>query len=409
MIFRERMTSMTAERTIIHLDLDAFFCAVEEQRDPHLRGKAFAVGGRPDGRGVVASASYMARKFGIHSAMPMAQAVRLCRDLLVVPPTFAAYRATSQQVMQRLHALTPLVEQISIDEAFLDLTALGQPGNTLAAQLQATIRDQLALSCSLGVATNKLVAKVATDVGKSLVRSGSMPQAICVVPPGDEAIFLAPLPATALWGVGPKTAEKLADLGIHTIGEIAAWPAADLARRFGQHGDDLARRARGIDTRPIVTERATKSISQETTFARDVTDRTTLERTLREQATEIAQKLCREDLVGTTVKLKIRWPDFTTPTRQLTLPQPTDEVEIIADAALRLFGQIWTGEQAVRLIGVGVSGLGSPPRQLSLWDAPPMPTPQERARQQRVEAALAAIQARFGPGAVRRGSELEEL
>ncbi len=399
---------MTTARTIIHLDLDAFFCAVEEQRDPTLRGRRFAVGGRPESRGVVSSASYAARQVGVRSAMPMAQAVRLCADLLVVPPHFPAYRAASQQVMERLHRLTPLVEQISIDEAFLDASALGQPGDVLAAQLQATIRDELGLSCSLGVATNKLVAKVATDVGKSLVRSGAMPQAICVVPPGDEAAFLAPLPATALWGVGPKTAEKLALLGIHTIGEIAAWPAADLARRFGQHGEDLARRARGSDDRPIVTERAAKSISQETTFARDVTDRATLERTLREQASAIAQKLRREDLMGTTVKLKIRWPDFTTPTRQLTLPQPTDEPEVITEAALWLFGQIWTGEQAVRLIGVGVSGLGTPPRQLSLWDAPVVPTPEEQARQQRLKAALAAVQARFGAGAVRRGSELSD-
>jgi DNA polymerase-4 len=213
---------MSSIRTIIHLDLDAFFCAVEEQRDPSLRGKPFAVGGRPESRGVVASASYMARKFGVRSAIPMAQAVRLCPELLVVSPNFAAYRAASRQVMERLHALTPLVEQISIDEAFLDVTALAEPGNALAVRLQATIRDELALSCSLGVATNKLVAKVATDVGKSLVRSGKMPQAICVVPPGEEAAFLAPLPATALWGVGPKTAEKLAELGMHTIGDIAA-------------------------------------------------------------------------------------------------------------------------------------------------------------------------------------------
>jgi DNA polymerase IV len=334
--------------------------------------------------------------------------VRICAGLLVVEPNFAAYRAVSQQVMARLHALTPLIEQISIDEAFLDVTALGQPGDSLAAQLQAAIRDELGLSCSLGVATNKLVAKVATDVAKSLVRSGAMPQAICSVPAGDEAAFLAPLPATALWGVGPKMSEKLAALGMHTIGDIAAWPGADLARRFGQHGGDLARRARGIDDRPIVTERAAKSISQETTFARDIVDRATLERTLREQAAAIAQKLQRNQLLGATVKLKIRWPDFTTPTRQLTLPQPTNEADAIAKAALRLFEQIWTGEQAVRLIGVGVSGLGSPPRQLSLWDAPAAPTPDEAARQQRVEAALAAIQARFGLGAVRRASDLGE-
>ncbi|HEX5692286.1 MAG TPA: hypothetical protein VFX76_19860, partial [Roseiflexaceae bacterium] len=223
-----------------------------------------------------------------------------------------------------------------------------------------------------------------------------------------ESAFLAPLPTSALWGVGPKTAERLAELGIQSIGQIAAWPASDLARRFGQHGEDLARRALGIDDRPIITERAAKSISQETTFARDVADRAALEQTLREQAAAIGRKLRREDLMGTTVKLKIRWPDFITPTRQLTLPHPTDEPEAIAEAALRLFDQIWTGEQPVRLIGVGVSGLGSPPRQLSLWDLPPEPTPEQRARQQRVDAALEAIKARFGAGVVRRGSELED-
>jgi DNA polymerase-4 len=400
-----RQMNAAAQRTIIHLDLDAFFCAVEEQRNPALAGKPFAVGGRPEGRGVVSSASYAARQFGVRSALPMAQAVRLCPDLIVVPANHQAYRAASLQVMERLHALTPLVEQISIDEAFLDVTALGAPGAELAARLQATIRADLALSCSLGVAANKLVAKIATDVGKSAVRSGKMPQAICVVPPGGEAAFLAPLPATALWGVGPKTAEKLAALGMRTIGAIAAWPAADLIRRFGQHGEDLARRARGIDDRPIVTERAAKSVSQETTFERDVSDQAMLERTLREQASEIARNLRRKDLMGSTVKLKIRWPDFNTPTRQLTLPQPTNEADEIADAALRLFRQIWPRGQAVRLIGVGVSGLGAPPRQLSLWD---MPGPEEQARHERVRAALAAIQSRFGAGVLRRASELDD-
>jgi DNA polymerase IV len=366
-----------ARRTIIHMDLDAFFCAVEEQRDPSLRGVAFAVGGRPESRGVVSSASYAARRFGVRSAMPMAWAVRLCPGLVVVPPSFPAYRAASREVMARLHELTPLVEQISIDEAFLDVTALEEPGAELAARLQRVIRAELGLSVSLGVAANKLVAKIATDVGKGLARSGKMPEAICVVPPGEEAAFLAPLPAEALWGVGPKTAEKLARMGLLTIGAIAAWPLADLERRFGQHGEDLARRARGIDDRPIVTERAAKSVSQETTFARDVADQNALERVLRRQAAEVAASLRRKGLVGTTVRLKIRWPDFSTPTRQLTLPRPTDDEEV-AEAALRLFRQVWPRGQAVRLVGVGVSGLGSPPRQLSLWDAPPPRRPRAR-------------------------------
>jgi DNA polymerase-4 len=387
-------------RTIIHLDLDAFFCACEEQRDPSLSGRAFAVGGRPEGRGVVSSASYAARAFGVRSAMPMAQAVRLCPKLIIVEPHFPAYRAASQAVMGRLRALTPLVEQLSIDEAFLDVSAHPTPGTALAAQLQATIRSELDLACSLGVATNKLVAKIATDAGKAAARDGKMPNAICVVPPGEEAAFLAPLPTLALWGVGPKTAERLALLGIHTIGDLARWPADDLVRRFGQHGHLLARHALGLDERPIVTERAAKSISQETTFARDVRDRATLEHTLVEQAQQVAQSLRRKGLCGSTVKLKLRWPDFTTPTRQLTLAAPTDQAAVIADAARQLLGQLWQGSQPVRLIGVGVSGLQEQPQQLSLWDAP---SAQDVERERRVQAAIAALRARFGDDVVRRG------
>lgn len=342
---------MAAVRTIIHLDLDAFFCAVEEQRDPSLRGRPFAVGGRPESRGVVASCSYAARQFGIHSAMPMAQAVRLCPPLIVVPPRFAAYRAVSQQVMARLHEITPLVEQISIDEAFLDVSGHDVAADVLAARLQQTIGAELGLACSLGVASNKLVAKIATDVGKAAVRSGNSPNAICVVPPGDEAAFLAPLPALALWGVGPKTAERLRALGIQTIGDIASWPEDDLVRRFGAHGADLARHARGIDERPLVTVRAAKSISQETTFPRDTGDRAELQHTLRMQAAQIGQALRRKGLCGATVKLKIRWADFTTLTRQTTLAAPTDQDEDIAAAAMHLFAHTWPEGQPVRQIG----------------------------------------------------------
>ena len=189
-------------RTIMHLDLDAFFCAVEEQRDPTLVGQPFAVGGRPEVRGVVASCSYAARQFGIHSAMSMAQASRRCPRLRIMPPR-CAYRAASAEVMERLTALTPLVEQISIDEAFLDVTALSPEERGLARELQQTIHRDLGLPCSLGVAANKLVAKIATDAGKAAARRGLAPSALCVVPPGTEAAFLAPLPTRALWGVGP--------------------------------------------------------------------------------------------------------------------------------------------------------------------------------------------------------------
>jgi DNA polymerase-4 len=393
-----------SHRTIIHLDLDAFFCSVEEQRDPTLRGKAFAVGGRPEARGVVASCSYAARQFGIHSAMPMARAVHQCPGLIVVPSNFPAYRAASQAVMERLHALTPLVEQISIDEAFCDVTALGQAGAELARALQRRISDELDLACSIGVASNKLVAKIATDVGKAAARTGRSPEAICVVPPGEEAAFLAHLPASALWGVGPRTAERLAQRGMHTIGAIAACAPAELEHMFGKHGADLAQRARGLDERPIETSREAKSISQETTYERDVSDRAVLERTLRQQAAQVASRLRRKGLTASTVKIKIRWPDFTTPTRQLTLPQPTDRDDEIAEAALTLLGQVWRAPQPVRLLGVGVSGLGAQPRQLTLWDA----SPADPERERRLRAAIDAVASRYGARLLRRASDMDE-
>jgi DNA polymerase-4 len=358
------------QRTIIHLDLDAFFCAVEEQRDPALRGLPFAVGGTPERRGVVASCSYPARAFGVRSAMPMSRAITLCPDLIVVAPHFADYRAASAQVMERLHALTPQVEQLSIDEAFLDVSDQAAPGATLAQQLQATIADELGLACSLGVATNKLVAKIATDVGKRQARTErtGYPNALCVVPPSEEAAFLAPLPAAALWGVGPKTAERLAAMGIQTIGDLAAWPEDALVQRFGKHGADLARHARGLDERPVMTSRERKSVSKEQTFARDVRDPSRLRQTIREQAAAVAATLRRKQARGTTVKLKLRWADFTTLTRQATLPRATDEAAPIAAAALRLLEQVWDGRRAVRLVGVGVSGFGERYEQLRLWD-----------------------------------------
>ncbi len=391
---------MPGLRKIIHLDLDAFFCAVEELRDPALAGKPFAVGGPPESRGVVASCSYPARRLGIHSAMPMARAVRLCPQLIVVPARHGAYSATSRQVMARLHALTPLVEQISIDEAFLDVSDRTEPAEAIARQLQATIRAELSLPCSLGVATNKLVAKIANNVGKAAARGDSPPSAILVVPPGEEAAFLAPLPADALWGVGPRTAERLAELGIHTIGDIARWPEADLVRAFGKPGADLARHARGLDERPIVVEHERKSVSQETTFARDVSDRVLLERTLAEQATDVSRILRQQRLAGVTVKLKLRWSDFTTLTRQTTLAQPVDDAATILATVQPLFGRAWDG-RPVRLIGVGVSGFQEGARQMNLWEQPD-------ERSERLYGVVQDLRRRYGEQAVRRGSELRE-
>src|SRR5215510_2160649 len=241
-------------RTILHLDLDAFFCAVEETRNPDLRGKAFAVGGTPDERGVVASCSYAARRNGVRSAMPMSQALRLSPGLIIVPSRHHLYSQVSKQVMSILHDVTGLVEQISIDEAFLDISDLKDEPERLARGLQTRIRDEQKLPCSIGIASNKMVAKIATEVGKAIALKqikaqglAEPPNAMTVVGYGEEAAFLSPLPADMLWGVGPKTSKRLSELGIHTIGDIAKWPESELIRLFGENGRDLSRHAKGID------------------------------------------------------------------------------------------------------------------------------------------------------------------
>src|SRR5688572_3058884 len=323
-------------RAILHLDLDAFFCAVEETQNPALRGKPFAVGGKPNERGVVASCSYAARRFGIRSAMPMSRAVRLCGNLIIVPGRHDLYGEVSEKVMEKLRNLTPLVEQISIDEAFLDISDIAESPERIARNLQAAIRDELNLPSSIGIASNKLVAKIATEVGKKSAKGVRPPFGLTIIPAGDDAKFLAPLPADMLWGVGPKTSARLADLGIHTIGDIAHWPEGEMTRLFGENGRELWHHAHGIDNRPIVTEYETKSISQETTFNVDVRDEKTLEKTLREQSKDVARQLRKNGLAGKTVKLKLRWSDFTTITRQVTLPTPTDNEEEIRKAALKL-------------------------------------------------------------------------
>jgi DNA polymerase IV len=391
-------------RTILHIDLDAFFCAVEENQNPSLRGRAFAVGGRPEERGVVASCSYAARRMGIRSAMPMARAIRLCPGLITVPSRHGLYSEVSRQVMGILHEQTPLVEQISIDEAFLDISDLRQEVEPFGRRLQARVRAELHLPCSIGVASNKLMAKLATEVGKALalqkIKAEGLvepPNALTIVGFGEEAAFLDPLPADMLWGVGPKTSARLSELGIHTIGDLARWPEYDLVRLFGENGRDLARHAKGIDDRPVVTEHETKSISQEVTFSKDVRDDKLLEQTIREQSSEVARQLRKNNLAGKTIKLKIRWPDFTTLTRQTTLNDPTDQDDLIFRTALDLMRAVRKPHQAVRLIGVGVSGLGAPVRQLGLWDM-------NLERERRLQEVLDELQEKYGNHVIRRGN-----
>lgn len=349
-------------RAIVHLDLDAFFAAVEVLENPDLAGKPVLIGGRPEERGVVAAASYPARAFGVRSAMPMHQALRLCPEAVVLPPRHRRYSEYSQRVMAILCQTSPLVEQMSIDEAYLDLTdqiAVWDKGVELARRLQDRVQEQVSLSASLGVATNKLVAKVASDRDK--------PGGLTAVRPGEEAAFLAPLPVRVLWGVGPVTAAGLREMGVTTVGQLAQVPEEELRARFGQHGRAMAQQARGFDERPVVTEHEVRSVSQERTFARDVVDAEALKRQLWRLSRGVARRLRKTELAAGTVVVKLRYADFTTLTRQMTLMVPTDDEEEIYRAALALLKRAWQPRQPVRLLGVAGRHLSPPPGQLSLW------------------------------------------
>jgi DNA polymerase-4 len=385
-----------AVRKIIHIDLDAFFCSVEELLDPSLVGKAFAVGGKPGQRGVVSSCSYAARQFGVRSAMPTGNALRLCPGLILVSGSHSRYGEHSRRVMAILERFSGLIEQISIDEAFLDVSDLQESGREIAGKIQSAVRTEAGLPCSLGIATSKLVSKIATDFGKSQHHGTTPPCAITEVPAGKEAEFLAPLPVDALWGVGPKTKTMLEEWGIKTIGDLAAQNEPDFIRRFGNYGHELIQRARGIDTSPLSPTREMKSISQETTFEKDTADKHVLEATLRHLAQTVGRRLRADDLTGKTVKIKLRWPDFTTITRQVSLDQPVDQDVLIFEAAMRLFEREWSLGIKVRLIGVGVSGLCGSSHQLPLWDT-------RGEKERRLMEAMDEIHEKYGRNAVQRG------
>jgi len=317
------------ERKILHLDLDAFFCSVEELLDPSLKGKPFAVGGSPTGRGVVSSCSYPARAFGIHSAMPMAQALALYPNLIIVHHRHGLYSDYSHKVMEILRSYTPLFQQVSIDEAFLDISDLPQPAKAIAYEIQARVDREVGLPCSLGVATNKLVAKVANDFGKRQVKTGQAPRQITVIPPGQEAVFLAPLDIQALWGIGPKTSQKLHVRGIQTIGQLAELPLVEMKAFFGKNAMEMHERALGIDPSPVQSEREVKSVSNEVTFAKDTSDIKKLRNSLRELADKVGFRLRKAGLAGSAVQIKLRYSNFETFTRQIALPQLTNLDDVI--------------------------------------------------------------------------------
>ena len=389
------------ERKILHLDLDAFFCSVEELLDPSLKGKPFAVGGNPQGRGVVSSCSYAARKFGVHSAMPMARALSLCPELIVIHHRHGLYGEYSNKVMDILRSYTPLFQQVSIDEAFLDVSDLPKPAGAIAREIQERVDREVHLPCSLGVATNKLVAKVANDFGKSQVKSGQAPRQITIVPPGEEAAFLAPLEVQALWGIGPKTSQKLHGQGIHTIGQLAALSIAELEAYFGNNALEMHARALGIDPSPVHSEREVKSVSNEVTFIEDTTDSEVLRQTLRALADKVGYRLRQAGLAGSVVQIKLRYSNFETLTRQTALPQPTNLDDEIYAAAEKLFEANIIPTRAVRLIGIGVSRLNPPYRQLSLWN-------DNQDEKEKLANAIDQLKEKYGQDVIKRASMMSE-
>ena len=301
--------------------------------------------------------------------------------------------------MKIIAHLTPLVEQVSIDEAFMDISDLPQDLETIARDLQQRVDLETHLPCSLGGATNKLVAKIATDTGKVRQHSNTYPRAILIVPPGEEATFLAPLAVKAMWGIGPKTEAALAVLGIKTISDLANYPSGQLETHFGKYGAELAEHARGVDDRPVTVEYETKSISQETTFDRDTNDSEHLSQTMKSLARKVGFRLRQSNVCGKVVRIKIRWSDFTTYTRQISLQQPTDQDGVIYDVAMKLFTNNWDGEQLIRLVGVGVSALDENNHQMSLFDTP-------TEKEHRLLTALDEIHERYGKGSVTSGDVL---
>jgi DNA polymerase-4 len=344
-----------SDPTILHVDLDAFFAAVEQRDKPSLRGKPVVVGG-VGGRGVVATASYEARVFGVRSAMSTREARARCPHAAYLTGRFDAYRQTSRRVMELLRGLSPLVEPLSLDEAFVDLAAAGLDDlsvtgvTAVAERLKADVAEVTGGLCgSVGIATSKLVAKIASDLDK--------PDGLVVVPPGTERDLLRPMSVSVIPGVGPATAERLRRVGVQTVQDLENVSADELVRVVGQaHGTSLYRMARADDDRPVVAERETKSVSVEGTYDTDLVDKRLLEGLVERQATQVAERLRKARLSGRTVTVKIRLHDFTTHTRSSTLPAPTDDTRVVARLARALLGEVDTSG-GVRLLGVGVSGL----------------------------------------------------
>ncbi len=387
----------TRVRQIIHLDMDAFYASVEVLDNPELKGKPVIVGG-PKQRGVVSAASYEARKFGVHSALPTAQAMALCPQGFFLPVRMARYKEVSDQIFEIFHRFTPLVEPLSIDEAFLDVTASQQlfgPAEAIARRIKNVVREDIGLTVSAGVAPSKLVAKIASDLNK--------PDGLTVVPEGKVRQFLSPLPIERLWGVGRVTQKDLSLLNVKTMGDLSRLPKDLLQRRFGQQGLQLYFLSKGIDDREVQPERKAKSIGREETFPEDIREKERAGKELLALSHRVAKRLRRHKAAGQTITLKVTYHDFTRITRSLTVPAATDDGRKIYRVCLDLLEKTEIGKKSIRLLGIYLSHLTKPGEgQLFLFD-------QNNGFKKgtKLNNALDAIQEKYGDQAIRPGSLLD--
>jgi DNA polymerase-4 len=389
-------------RAILHVDMDAFFASVEQHDRPELRGLPVIVGGG-SGRGVVAAASYEVRRYGVHSAMPTRAALERCPQAVVVRPRMARYREVSAEVFAVFNEFTPLVEGLSLDEAFLDVTGstglFGTP-REIGAAIRARIRERTGLTASVGIAHNKLLAKIASDLGK--------PDGLCVIAPDDVERILDPLPIRRLSGIGAKTAAKLEESAVQTFGQLRVAPDAVLWPMFGRYTNRIRERAAGIDDRPVVPEWQEKQISAEETFEADLRQREAMRAELARLADRVGTRLRAKALLCSTVTVKIRRRDFTTYTRSRSFRPPTQDTGTVLEVARALLDGWLAGQPraAVRLLGVGVSTL-SPASQLDLFAAPAAPGEPAAHAPAGLDPTLDRIRERFGTAAVTRASSLE--
>ncbi len=383
---------MAQTRKILHVDMDAFYASVEERENPELKTKPVVVGGTAEGRGVVSAANYIARKFGIHSAMPMIQAQRRCAELVRLPGRIDLYVQVSHQIREIFSRYTPLIEPLSLDEAFLDVSAsekLFSSAENIAQKIKDDILHELELVASVGLAPSKFIAKIASDVNK--------PDGMVIVDPEAVQAFLDPLPVSRIWGAGKVTVAAFDRMGIRTIGQLRRQSQAWLLSQFGHSGEHLWKLANGIDDREVKSEGQSKSISHETTFAIDIGNKDILEAWLLHLTEQVSWRLRKHELKGKTITLKIRHHDFKTITRSQSLNQPTDSTDQIWQTVRSLFNQYWKGNVSIRLVGMGVTGLYRHDQVIEQGDLFVSPT------NTKIDQIADDINARFGAMTLQRG------